>query len=70
MNIIIYESNGLYYLKKSDGYEIANYSIKYNSRQKKKYLVITGSGDYVSEIEEPIKEYTFKELANKLCEVK
>lgn len=70
MNIMIYESNNVYYLKKGNDYEIASLSLKYNRRQKRNVLVITGTGDYVSEIEEPIQEYSFKELANKLCEVK
>ena len=65
---MIYEDkNNIYYLKKGDGYEIANLSIKYNRTKKKNVLVITGSGEYVSEIEEPITEYTFKELEEKLC---
>ena len=64
---MIYESKGIYYLKKGEGYEIANLSIKYNRTKKKNVLVITGSGEYVSEIEEPILEYTFKELEEKLC---
>lgn len=67
---MIYESNNIYYLKKGNEYEIAFLSLKYNRRQKRNVLVITGSGSFVSEIAEPIQEYTFKELSNKLCEVK
>lgn len=67
---MIYESNNIYYLKKGNEYEVASLSLKYNRRQKRNVLVITGTGDYVSEIAEPIQEYTFKELSNKLCGVK
>lgn len=63
---MIYEKDNVYYLKSGNGYEIANISIKYNRLKKKNVLVITGSGEFVSDLEEPI-EYTFKELENKLC---
>ena len=58
---MIYEKDNIYYLKKGNGYEIANISIKYNRIKKKNVLVITGSG-IIEQLEEPIKEYTFKEL--------
>lgn len=64
---MIYQSNNVYYLKKANGYEIANLEIKYNSSKKKNVLVITGTEVYVSSLEEP-KEYSFKELEKKLCE--
>lgn len=63
---MIYESNGLYYLKKGSRYEIANIDIKYNRTKKSNVLVVTGSGNYVNSIEEPVI-YSFKELENKLC---
>lgn len=63
---MIYEKDNVYYLKSSNGYEIANISIKYNRIKKRNVLVITGSGEFVFDLEEPI-EYTFKELENKLC---
>ena len=64
---MIYQSNNVYYLKKANGYEIANLEIKYNSSKKKNVLVLTGTGVYISSLEEP-KEYSFKELEKKLCE--
>lgn len=64
---MIYQSNNVYYLKKANEYEIANLEIKYNSSKKKNVLVVTGTGIYVSSLEEP-KEYSFKELEKKLCE--
>lgn len=64
---MIYQSNNVYYLKKANDYEIANLEIKYNSSKKKNVLVVTGTGVYVSSLEEP-KEYGFKELEKKLCE--
>lgn len=63
---MIYESNNIYYLNKGNQYEIANIEIKYNRVKKKNVLVVTGSKEFVSYIEEPITEYTFKELENKL----
>lgn len=63
---MIYEKDNVYYLKSSNGYKIANISIKYNRIKKRNVLVITGSGEFVFDLEEPI-EYTFKELENKLC---
>ena len=62
---MIYESNNIYYLKKGNDYEIADISIKYNRIKKKNVLVITGSG-VIEQLEEPIKEYTFKELEQAL----
>ena len=61
---MIYEKDNVYYLKKGNEYEIANISIKYNRIKKKNVLVITGSG-IIEQLEEP-KEYTFKELEEKL----
>ena len=61
---MIYEKGNVYYLKKGNEYEIANISIKYNRIKKKNVLVITGSG-IIEQLEEP-KEYTFKELEEKL----
>lgn len=63
---MICESNGLYYLKKGTMYEIANISIRYNRKRKSNVLVITGTGEHVSDLIEP-KEYSFEELENKLC---
>lgn len=62
---MIYEKDGIYYLKKGTGYEIANIEIKYNRTKKKNVIVITGAGEFVAELEEPT-EYTFKELERKL----
>lgn len=59
---MIYEKDNIYYLRSGNGYEVANIEIKYNRIKKKNVLVITGSGSYVSNIEDPIKEYKFKEL--------
>lgn len=61
---MIYESNNIYYLKKGNDYEIANIQIKYNRIKKKNVLVITGTG-IIYQLEE-VKEYTFKELEDKL----
>ena len=63
---MIYELNNTYYLKKGNGYEVANIEIKYSRVKKKNVLVITGSSSYVSNIEDPIKEYSFKELEKEL----
>lgn len=62
---MIYEKDNVYYLKKGNGYEIADISIKYNRIKKRNVLVITGSG-IIEQLEEPIKEYTFKELEQEL----
>ena len=64
---MIYQLNNVYYLKKANEYEIANLEINYNSSKKKNVLVVTGTGVYISSLEEP-KEYSFKELEKKLCE--
>ena len=64
---MIYEKDNVYYLKSGNGYEIANISIKYNRIKKKNVLVVTGTGNYVQTLEEPI-EYNFKELEKMLCE--
>lgn len=62
---MIYEKDNVYYLKKGNDYEVANIEIKYNRIKKKNVIVITGSG-IIEKLEEPINEYTFKELNNKL----
>ena len=62
---MIYEKDNVYYLKKGNDYEIADISIKYNRIKKRNVLVITGSG-IVEKLEEPIEEYTFKELEQEL----
>ena len=62
---MIYEKDNVYYLKKGNNYEIANISIKYNRIKKRNVLVITGS-EIIEQLEEPINEYTFKELEEKL----
>lgn len=62
---MIYEKDNVYYLKKGNDYEIANISIKYNRIKKKNVLVITGT-EIIEQLEEPIKEYTFKELEQAL----
>ena len=62
---MIYEKDNIYYLKKGNDYEIADISIKYNRIKKRNVLVVTGSG-IVEKLEEPIKEYTFKELEQAL----
>ena len=62
---MIYEKDNVYYLKKGNGYEVADISIKYNRIKKKNVLVITGSG-IIEQLEDPIKEYTFKELEKEL----
>ena len=62
---MIYEKDNVYYLKSGNGYEIANISIKYNRIKKKNVLVITGS-EIIEQLEEPIEEYTFKELEQEL----
>ena len=63
---MIYEDkNNIYYLKKSNDYEVANIELKYNRIKKRNVLVITGSG-IIEQLEEPINEYTFKELEQEL----
>ena len=62
---MIYEKDNIYYLKKGNDYEVANIEIKYNRIKKKNVLVITGTG-IIEQLEEPIKEYTFKELEQAL----
>ena len=60
---MIYEKDNVYYLKKGNDYEVANIEIKYNRIKKRNVLVITG---IIEQLEE-VKEYTFKELEEKLC---
>lgn len=62
---MIYEKDNVYYLKKGNEYEIATISIKYNRTRKKNVIVVTGSGEYINDLENPI-EYSFKELQEKL----
>lgn len=62
---MIYEKDGLYYLKKGNDYEVANIELKYNKKRKKNVLVITGT-NIIESLEEPIKEYSFKELEEKI----
>ena len=62
---MIYKKDNVYYLKKGNDYEIADISIKYNRIKKKNVLVITGT-KIIEQLEEPIKEYTFKELEQAL----
>lgn len=64
---MIYEKDNVYYLRKGNEYEIATISIKYNRTRKKNVIVVTGTGEYVSELENPV-EYSFKELQDKLTE--
>ena len=64
---MIYKSNDLYYLKKGSGYEIANISIRYNRTKKRNVIVVSGTGEYVDDLENPV-EYSFKELQEKLTE--
>lgn len=64
---MIYKSNDLYYLKKGSGYEIANISIRYNRTKKRNVIVVSGTGEYVDDLENPI-EYSFKDLQDKLTE--
>ena len=64
---MIYEKDNLYYLKSGNEYEVANIEIKYSRIKKKNVLVITGSG-IIEQLEEPIKEYTFKEIDQALTE--
>ena len=59
---MIYEKDNLYYLKKGNGYELANIDIKV--RGKRKILVITGTG--IFEQIENAKEYSYKELEKEL----
>lgn len=62
---MIYEKDNIYYLKKGNAYEIANVTIKYNRIKKRNVIVVTGSGEYINNLENAI-EYTFKELQDKL----
>lgn len=62
---MIYEKDNVYYLKKGSSYEIANIELKYNRYKMKNVLVITGT-DNIVQLENPIKEYTFKGLEKKL----
>lgn len=62
---MIYEKDSLYYLKKGNDYEVANIELKYNKKRKKNVLVITGT-NIIESLEEPIKEYSFKELEEKI----
>lgn len=59
---MIYGKDSLYYLKKGNGYELANIDIKV--REKRKTLVITGTG--IFEQIENAKEYSYKELEKEL----
>ena len=62
---MIYEKGNVYYLKKGNDYEVANIELKYNRIKKRNVLVITGSG-IIKQLEEPITEYSFKELEEKI----
>jgi hypothetical protein len=62
---MIYEKDNIYYLKKGNAYEIANIFIKYNRIKKRNVIVVTGSGEYINDSENPSK-YSFKELQEKL----
>ena len=62
---MIYEKDNVYYLKKGEVYEVVNIEIKYSRIKKKNILVITGSG-IIEQIDEPLNEYTFKELEKKV----
>lgn len=62
---MIYEKGNVYYLKKGDLFEIANIEIKYSRIKKKNILVITGSG-IIEQIDEPLNEFSFKELEKKV----
>lgn len=64
---MIYKSNDIYYLKVGNGYEIAEISIKYSNLKKKNVLVVIGTGNYITNLEEDAKEYSFKELEKELC---
>ena len=59
---MIYKYNNNYYLKKGNGFELANIDIKV--RGKRKTLVITGTG--IFEQIENAKEYSYKELEKEL----
>ena len=63
---MIYKKDNVYYLKHGNFYEIANIALKYNRKKKKNVLVIMGSDSFISGLEEPFQEYTFKELENLL----
>lgn len=62
---MIYEKDGLYYLKNGNDYEIANIELKYNKKRKKNILVITGT-NIIKSLEEPITEYSFKDLEKEI----
>ena len=64
---MIYEKDNVYYLKKGNEYEIATISIKYNRTKKRNVIVVSGTGEYVDDLENPV-EYSFKELQEKLTE--
>lgn len=62
---MIYELNGVFYLKSGNDYEVANIEIKYSNLKNKNVLVITGSG-ILKNIEGSVIEYDFKKLEEKL----
>ena len=62
---MIYEKDNVYYLKKGNDYEVANIEIKYNRIKKRNVIVITCNG--IIDQLQVVKEYTFKELEEKLC---
>ena len=62
---MIYEKDNVYYLKKGNDYEVANIELKYNRIKKRNVLVITGT-NIIKSFEEPLKEYSFKELEEKI----
>lgn len=62
---MIYEKDGFYYLKNGNDYEIANIELKYNKKRKKNILVITGT-NIIKSLEEPITEYSFKDLEKEI----
>ncbi len=69
---MIYELNGIYYLKAGSVYEIANIEIKHNYVRNRNVLVISGSDSYQSfseDDEEKMNTYSFKELESKILNV-
>lgn len=69
---MIYELNGIYYLKAGNSYEKANIEVKHNYVRNRNVLVVSGSDSYQNfseDDEEKMNSYSFKELERKILNI-
>ena len=65
--VTMHASHATHYTPLNYSEEMVDGEIKYSGAKKRNVLVVTGTGVYVSSLEEP-KEYNFKVIERKLCE--